>query len=99
MDQAVCYDDAAVKKAPTTYQPYLDRANYYKSIGKLNLALADMNKAVQYGGYDPHIILSRAFSYEQMKDYPHAMLDIEKATKTDESLMDGYAALAQLAPK
>ena len=37
--------------------------------------------------------------YEQMKDYPHALLDIDKAIKTDESSMDGYAARAELYTK
>ena len=46
VSQTLHYYDAAIKKAPANYQLYLDRSNYYQSLGKMDKALADMSKAV-----------------------------------------------------
>ena len=77
------WTDVINKYPGQTFLPYVNRGDYYNTIGIQEKALTDYNKAIAMDPKQPTFYFKRAIVNESTKDYRSAISDYELALKLD----------------
>jgi tetratricopeptide (TPR) repeat protein len=88
-DEFTLWNDAALK-APLKARPYVNRGQAYQKDGKLDLALADYNKAIALKSTYAEAFNNRGLAYQDSGNFDLALADYNKAIAINPKYAEAY---------
>lgn len=79
-----------IRKYPTDFLGYNNRAMHYANLGKDDLAILDYSSAVSYHGYSLQSYYDRGLLYLKQGDFANALSDFDIVVSLDGTNLNGY---------